>query len=229
MLLADHAALVGDRVPDLGFRGERLLATEIETVVRDLLTAVEFSRTEKVQAAAALAKFSRTSVSEAAQLLTDLSHRGGQVTFEALSELAQMALPLRRRAYRKGLQMVLDKSLCQRERLRAAKLIDKVASGLPTSVLDFVRHVAFNDRSSDICKVEALFMLRHTDGLGPLRAFRDNEQVTPGARWQAATRLIAYAADDRSAAAQLLHRIAIDPTSRPSLRWQGSCHARWWE
>jgi cellulose synthase operon protein C len=117
---------------------------------------------------------------------------------------------------------VADDSLPQRERHRAADVINKIDSDPSPNILDFLREVASDERTSDPRRVKALVALRRADGPGALRALRDDERARPATRWQAATELLGYAIEDRAASARVLHQIATDTTARPALRWRAA-------
>jgi hypothetical protein len=118
--------------------------------------------------------------------------------------------------------VVADSSLTQRERHRAADVIAEIDSDPSPDILNFLREVASDERSSDLRRVTALVTLRRADGLGPLRALRDSKRARPATRWMAATALLEYTVKDRTASARVLHLIATDTTMRPALRWRAA-------
>jgi hypothetical protein len=217
-LLADHAAPVNVRVPE--HWAERPLLDETEIAVRDVLTAVESSPTEQVDAAAALAELSPRLVPEVARALEGLSFGGGRAAFRALVELAQLGGRWWHRIRDQAERAVADNSLSQHERHRAADVIRKINPSPSQNMLDFLREVASDERASDLRRVDALVALRRADGPGRLRALRDDERARPATRWRAATKLLEYTTEDRAASARVLHLIATDTTTRPALRWR---------
>lgn len=219
-LLADHAAPVKVRVPEPEYWGERLLAAETEAAVRDVLAAVESSAAVRVEAAVALATLSPRLVPEAARALEGLSLGRGQTACSALVELARLDGKWWHRVRDEAERAVADDSLPWCERHRAANVISEIDSDPSPDVLDFLREVASDERTSDIRRVDALSALSHTDGPGPLRALRDDERARPVPRWGAATLLLGYTIEDRAASARVLHLIATDATARPALRWR---------
>jgi cellulose synthase operon protein C len=221
-LLADHAAPVKIRVPEPDYPGERPLLAETEAAVRDVLTAIESSPTERIDAAAALATLSPRLVPEAARILERLSLGGGHAAFRARVELAQLDGTWWHRVRDEAERAVTDNSLPRRDRQRAADVISEIGSNPSPNVLDFLREVASDERTSDSRRVDALLALRRTDGPGALRALRDNERARPATRRWAANGLLGYTIEDRAASARVLHQIATDTTTRPALRWRAA-------
>jgi uncharacterized protein (UPF0147 family) len=220
-LLADHATPIKLRMPRYKW-GERPLVAETEAAVRDVLAAVEFSPAERVNAAAALAKLSVQSVPEAARVLEGLSLCGNQAALHALVELARLGGKWWHRVRDEAERAVADGSLSRRERHQAADVINEIGAEPSPHVLGFLREVAADKQTSDSHRIDALLALRGVDGPGPLRAQRDDEQARPAIRRWAANGLLGYAAEDRAAAAKVLHEIATNPTTRPALRWRAA-------
>jgi hypothetical protein len=222
-LLADHAAPIALRVPEPDYyRGDPPLPVETEAAVREVLTAVEFSAAGRVDAAAALASLSPRLVPEAAGILDALSHCQNRAASQALRELARLKAAWRRTALDTAHRTLADPSRPQRERQHAAEVIQDIELAPSPDALAFLRTTATDERTSDAHRIEALFALRHADGLNPLRAIRDGKQASPATRWQAATRLIDYTVDDRARSARVLDLIANDATVRPALRWRAA-------
>jgi hypothetical protein len=220
-LLADHAAPITVRVPEYDWE-ERPLVTETEAAVRDVLASIESNLAERVDAAAALAKLSPQLIPEAARALEGLSLRGDQAALRARVNLAQLARKWWHRVHDEAERAVADGCLSRRERLHAADVIDEISSIPSPTVLAFLREVAADEQTSDSCRVHALLALRRVDGLGSLRALRDDERARPTTRRRAANGLLGYTAEDRAAAAGVFYGIATDPTARPALRWRAA-------
>jgi hypothetical protein len=201
-LLADHAAPVTVRVPEPEYAGERPLVADTEAAVREVLATVESSPAERVNAAAALAELSPRLVPEAVCALESLSLGGGRAAVRALVELARLGGTWWHRVREEAERAVADNSLSRRERHRAADVIVEIDSDPSPEVLDFLREVASDERTSDIRRGEALLALRCADGPGALRALRDDERARPVIRSGAAIELLGYAIEARAALAR---------------------------
>jgi cellulose synthase operon protein C len=221
-LLADHAAPITVRVPESEFGWERPLVAEAEAAVRDVLAAVESSAAERVDAAAALAELSSRFVPEAARALESISLGGDRAAFCALVKLARLDGTWGHQVRDKAERAVADSSLTQRERLRAADVIITIDPDPSPNVLNFLREVTSNERTSDLHRIRALVALTRADGSGPLRVLRDDKQAQPATRCQAAIELLSYTVEDRATSARVLHLIATDTTVRPALRWRAA-------
>jgi cellulose synthase operon protein C len=217
ILLADHGSSIRQRVPYFPMDG-CLLPIESETAIREVLTAPEFRRAERVQAAAALAELSYPHVPEAARALTELATAGGTIQFQAISELTSLDGPYGFDALRMAERVVLDESAATRERFLAARLLVDVDFDPKPFVVDFLHEVAAGENSSDPHRVGAMFALRHIDGVEPLRKLRDDDNTRAAARMDAAAKLIAYRSDDRAAATSVIGHIASDRKTHPGLR-----------
>ncbi|MFE2755982.1 hypothetical protein ACFXGA_28690 [Actinosynnema sp. NPDC059335] len=114
--------------------------------------------------------------------------------------------------------VVEDEAETLNARFRAVALIIDLVKVLPTGVLDFLRQVVSDDRTSSRRRLDALVRLRHVDGLDGVRALRDDERTPPAVRRLAAMRLIDYRPEDRAKGAELLRWIASDNDQRPALR-----------
>lgn len=221
-LLADHAAPITVRVPESESVWDRPLVAETEVALRDVLTAAESSAAERMDAAAAMAELLPRLVPEAACALEGLSRGGGRAAFRALVKLAGLDGRWWHRVRDDAERSVADRCLVQRDRRRAADVIVEIDPHPSPAVLDFLREVASDERTSDLRRVSALVALRRTGGPGPLRGLRDDERAQPATRCRAATELVGYTVEDRAASARVLHLIATDTTARPALRWRAA-------
>jgi hypothetical protein len=220
-LLADRTASPSQRVRGLNAWEHRALGEEAETVLRDVLTSVDSTPAERVEAAAALGKLAPRHRQEAVRLLKTLSQeRCGAA--EARTELADLSLPERRRMVVDAERVVADKTHPWRERAEAAALVVDLRSNPPGYVVDFLRQLANDPQIAEYQRLEIHYALRAFDGLAPVRALRDDERTRPAVRWKAANRLSDYDVADRAAGARILNAIANDVTCRPALRWRAA-------
>ncbi|MBW4718487.1 hypothetical protein [Saccharothrix obliqua] len=200
-LLADHTAAISDRLPGSGWLGERWFVAETEEMLRDVLAAPEFSVETKIDAAAALGRIVPEFALEAAVLLE---------RWHQWYELAAMGPAWRRHAVELARQEFDDCGLPLRRRLAAARLLLDYAPEEPHEVLDFLRGVV---------RVDALDMLRRTDGDSALRSLLHDETASPAVRWAVANRFREYGAEDRATSVRVLAEIAGSGT-RVALRWR---------
>ncbi len=216
-LLADRSAAIEDRLPQRDVWGDLPLAAEAETEVRDVLAAVESLPSERVSAAAALARLSRRHLPEGIRLLNRFAQQE-HAAYQARKELAAFGPSVRREVQDWAENQLRNETLPLRDRLRAARLAMDITTDLPDSVVHLMRQVAQDERSSDRDRVDAVFALGHIDGLDRLRALRDDLRQTPVVRWRAAEKLLDRTVEDRASGLQLLHGIAADVAVRPALR-----------
>ena len=218
-LLADRTATPSQRVSRLDTWHYRLLGEEAETVLRDVLTAVDSTPAERVKAAAALGKLAPRHRQEAVCLLKDLS-LGRCATAEARTELAKLSLAERRRMVVEAERVVADETHSWRERGQAAAEIVGLTAN--SQAVDYLRQLSNDPRVAEYRRLEIRYGLRLFDGLDPVRALRDDERTQPAVRWKAATRLSEYDVTDRAAGARVLNAIATNTSCRPTLRWRAA-------
>ncbi|MCE6996463.1 hypothetical protein LZG04_16890 [Saccharothrix sp. S26] len=212
VLLADRSLPVEERVPVADVWDDLPLAAEAEAEVRDALAAPETSAEDRVAAAVALAGLSTDFLPEAVRALEAMSSPRARKALAGLTPVTWQ------RVVDRALAEVADDALPVRDRVRAARLLTEVTTTLPVPVAEFLRAVVRDPRTSGRDRVEFRYALRHHDGLGPVRAMRDDEQAPTAIRLQAAVKLVPHDVDDRAAAARVVHAIATDPTVRPVLR-----------
>jgi hypothetical protein len=217
--LADHRAGITDRIPEARIYGDPTpLPSETEAAIREVLTAPEFDAWDRVSAAVELAGLAYRLVPEAVEILTGIAKSNTAARYQALWQMAWLDGPARPTALSLARALVSDESLPSRtRRLAAHNLITTSYSTSPVAI-DFLRAVAADDDLPDVCRIRAMVALQPVDGLGPLRAMRDDRRVGLWARVEAAAGLIAFTADDRAAAADFLGRIGADRTLHPGLR-----------
>ncbi|MDT7781647.1 MAG: hypothetical protein QOF58_66 [Pseudonocardiales bacterium] len=206
ILLMDHSASVGRRVPGRSGRWDKALREKATQVAREVLHAPEIRSRERREAAVELAAVSPRHVEAArAFLLSDGSD-------DALYRAALLgAWPQVHDSARK---IVLDETRDPRER-RAAALLICALTATP-SVRDFLlcdQEAPWRDRVDE---------LWHADALDELRAVRDDAGATAAQRARAADLLESCTVDDRAAAARTLASIAADRSARPALRWRSA-------
>lgn len=221
-LLTDRTASPNERTGGLNDWEHPGLAAEAETVLRDILTAVETLPTKRVEAAAALAGLSPRHVPEAVRWLEELS-AGQCAGADARDELVKLGQAWRRRMVAAAEGVVADEASSWRARSKATSLIMGLTSSPPEPVVDRLRRLVRDQRVSDNARVGLLYALGGLDGFDRLRQIRDDERTRPAIRWAAATSLRDYAGEDRAAGARVLNAIATNTTCRPTLRW---CAAR---
>ncbi|MER5264566.1 helix-turn-helix domain-containing protein [Actinosynnema sp. NPDC002837] len=193
------------------------LAEVVTAVARDVMTAVESTSADRVTAAVALVGSSRQSVPEAVATLTELLS-DSRIRFRAWRALADCGTPHRREAVAHLLGVVENEVERLHTRFRAVELITDLLRNPPAEVLDFLRQVASDERASSRRRLDALFRLRHVDGLDEVRAVRDDERMSLIVRRLAAKKLVDYRPDDRARGAELLREIASDVAQQPALR-----------
>ncbi|MCS7483318.1 NACHT domain-containing protein [Umezawaea endophytica] len=218
-LLDDHAKSIAERVPRQDRWNDLPLAAEAEAAIREVLTAPETSRRERVAAAAALADLSIHLMPEALRLLEDMAN-DGSYEFRARVALTKLGHAQWSRVLEEAKLVVLDDAQPVRQRLAAARLVDKVATAQPAWTAGLMRTVLADPRSSDRDRVDALFRLRRINGLGPLRKVLEDERSSSVARWRAAEKLNDFRPEDRVTAARVLAVIAADPRALPAMRWR---------
>jgi hypothetical protein len=216
-LLSDRTALPNQRVGNLTTWEYGPLGDEAEAVLRDVLTAVETTPAERVEAAAALGKLGPGHVPEAVRLLKEMSGGWGAAT--ARTELAELSLSERRRMVAEAEAAVADETSPWRTRYEAAALVVHLGSNPPDHVVEYLRQLTRDPRLADRQRLEIHRLLRFADGLDPIRTMRD-EHTRPEIRWMAARRLINHDVADRAAGARVLNAIATDTACRPALRWR---------
>jgi uncharacterized protein (UPF0147 family) len=223
-LLADHNAPITARIPDADTYGDRQLAAEAETAVREALAAVESTAPGRVEAAAALADLAHRLVLDAAHELEKLAREPSraETRAQALTALARLGGAWRRTTIDTLRRAGTDVSRPRRERHRLVAVLTEIDSAPTPQVLGFLRDLAIDGRTSEVRRIDALHALRHADGLDPLRAIRDDPHAAPAARWRAAARLVEYSVEDRAASARVLDTVATDTTARAALRWRAA-------
>ncbi|MCX2950164.1 NACHT domain-containing protein [Lentzea sp. NEAU-D7] len=220
-LLTDHTISIEHRLPRPGLWGENPLAAEIETEVRDVLTAPEFSRREKVVAASALASSSARLVQEALGYLEHLSNEPG-VADSARLQIAKLGVEHRNRIRQTAYDTASDVTKPVRERFRCAVMLRKLSLHRRPQMTDLWREVAADCLHPVLWRVRALIELSRVDGLSALRTMRDDERAHPVARWKIAKHLVAAAVDDRAAGVQVLGAIATDLRLPAGMRWRAA-------
>jgi hypothetical protein len=221
-LLADRALPIGQRVSGMDTGECRALLADTEIAIRDVLYAVETSPAERVAAAAALAQLSPRFIQEAAGVLEDLSESHYCAANDAKVELAKLRRDWHLRVLADAQRIVDDETQPWRERGNAANLIWNHTSNPPESVVNHLRNLLHDKRTSDQIRLKTMYMLRRLDGLDGVRAIRDDERARPATRKEAATLLRDHTVSDRAAGARVLNVIATDPTCRAALRWRAA-------
>jgi hypothetical protein len=209
-LLADRSLRITARVPRFDLWDDLPLAAEAEAVIREVLGGPETSVGERVDAAVTLARLGGRFVPEATRVLA------GMGTHEARKALARLGAAQWRQVVAEAEREVSDASVPVRERVERALVVAEIARVVPESVARFLREALAG--VYDLLRLRIRFALRKTDGLGPVRAMRDDARSPSAVRWQAAIKLVPYDVADRTAAVALLHAIATDPTEKPALR-----------
>lgn len=216
MLLADSTLPVRDRVDGITVWDKPWLADEAEAVIREVLAAVETSPVERVDAAVALAGLSPRHVPEALRLLEDMSSVDEQY---GLRELCDLSHSVRRRVADEA--MATAESGSWRQRLDAVDRLLYLMPHVPDSMVGVVRAVVADRRTSDQNKLTIRVAMVSHDGLGSVRAMRDDPRASDVVRWLAADKLRKYDIADRAQGARVLHAIATS-SNRPSLRWRAA-------
>ncbi|TQM79015.1 NACHT domain-containing protein [Saccharothrix saharensis] len=213
-LVTDTAAPVATRLPS---HVDPSLADVVSASARDVLASIEWKPADRVTAAVALAGASHRSVPEVVDALLSLaSHRGTR--FRAWRALADCGTPHRRDVVTEALDVVGDDAEPLHARMRAVELVGDLVGVLPAEAVEFLRRVASDDRASARWRLDAMFRLRHVDGLDEVRTMRDDERVPAAIRRLAAAELVDYRPEDRAKGAEVLHKIAADAGRRPALR-----------
>ncbi|WP_433261750.1 NACHT domain-containing protein [Actinosynnema sp. CS-041913] len=216
-LLADRTVPLDQRLPEADIWDDLPLAAEAEAEIRDVLAGPETRAKDRVTAASALAELSVRLVPEAARLLERMA---GEPTTErkARRALAKLGSTWWERVLSEAQSRALDEARPLPERRRAIRLVLDLTLTPPESVVRLVREWEADSRISDLRRVELRFALRRFDGLNPVRTLRDDERRTAATRSLAAAKLVGYQAEDRAAAARVLHAVAADPAVRPAMR-----------
>ncbi|WP_236595148.1 NACHT domain-containing protein [Saccharothrix sp. 6-C] len=212
-LVTDAAAPVAARLPRYT---DASVTDVVITAARDVLTAIEWKPADRVAAAVALVA-ARQSVPEVVDALTRLTPHHG-TRFRAWRALASCGTPHRRAVLAHARGVIGSGADPLHVKFRAVGLIIDLMGAPPTDVVEFLRRVVSDERASLRWRLDALFLLRHADGLDGIRAIRDDERMAPAVRWQAATKLIDYRSEDRARGAEILRSIAVDTAQRPALR-----------
>lgn len=210
LLLTDRSIPLDKRIPALDRWSFQPLQEETEVAVRAVIDAPESTQGERVAAAAALARLSTRLVDEAAAILDRLGIRGQQ-------ELAKLGPRWSSQVLASARADVDDETKPRRKRWQAACLMWMVA---PSVVRSFELDLRKLAPPSDEQRMDVAEALRTVDGLGPLRALRDNPRERTASRWSAAKRLREYDFADRVAGARVLETIASDSGCRSPLRWR---------
>jgi cellulose synthase operon protein C len=220
-LLIDRTALPDQRVSGVNAWFHQGLAEKAEMVLRDIITAVDSTHAERIEAASSLGFLAPRHIPEAMRFLKELV-TGRHVPENARVKLASLSLTERHRILAEAELTIADETRPARERRDAAMLICQLRSNPPLNAAEYLRQLARDPRTSETERVRIRYLLRQEDGLGQLRAIRDNERTPPAIRWAAANQLCDYDTADRTAGARVLNRIATDSTCRPALRWNAA-------
>ncbi|MFI9383321.1 NACHT domain-containing protein [Kutzneria sp. NPDC052558] len=211
-LLADRALPIKERLPEPDVWDDLPLAAEVVAEIREVMTAPEFPKEERVEAAAALARLDMRANAEATALLEAPGSWRGK---EALIRLGT----LRGREVRREVErMAVDEGLALRVRRRAVEVLVAASPRTPPGLVVVLREIA--EAGGERKRAEALLALGAYDGLAGLRAMRDDEGTGMSVRWYAATELRDYQVEDSVRAAELFEGIAGDSRERPALRWR---------
>ncbi|MFJ6671604.1 helix-turn-helix domain-containing protein [Actinosynnema sp. NPDC091369] len=210
--VADAATPVSVRLPA---HVDPSLTEAVVKAARDVMTAIESTPADRVSAVVALVGSSNRFLPEAIDALIAAAHH---TRFGAWRALADCGTSYRREVLARALGVVGDEAEPVHTRFRAVELITDLLRVLPAEVVEFLRRVAADERTSLRWRLDAMFRLRHVDGLDGVRAMRDDERVPAAIRRLAATKLVDYRPEDRVKGAELLHEIAADPAQRPALR-----------
>jgi hypothetical protein len=214
--LDDRALLFGDRAPQFDVWDDMPLAAQLEAAAREVLVAPEFSWRERIDAAMCLAWDVRT-VSEAVAYLDSApadSPVARRARWAVMTMQTARGLELRRDAE----CIVQDQGLPLRLRSKAAKQVLDVVPKTPRSLVGVLREIVADPGTSHRGRVEAMIALERFDGLGALRAIRDDVRTPGVVRQQAAYELTEYEPDDNAVAVAIYRAIADDPDERPPLR-----------
>ncbi|GAB3902108.1 hypothetical protein GCM10029964_091940 [Kibdelosporangium lantanae] len=220
-LLHDRSQPLTDRIPHPDSWGNIPLRTDAEVEIRDVLTAIETKPAERVDAAVALATLSLRFRPEAIGWLEQLSG-DRRTAFEARKAMAKLGHELRQDVMTEAQRILVGAVHSSTERRRAIELLVDLTPTPTGPFAEYLRDVASDERTSDQQRIEALFALRHADGLSRIRTICADEQASPVIRWRAARKLRDRTVEDRAAAARTLNAIAIDRTVRPALRWRAA-------
>ncbi len=221
-LLADHAVPIGRRLPGNAFSDDETCVPQAKAALREVCTAIEFGRSERVVAARELGELAPRLIPDAVCFLRKLAVGDDDTAFEALRALARLDGPWWHEVVDSRERVVADNAQPHRRRLITAMLLVTVRPTMSAPTSELLRHAVSDERTPHRIRVAILFALRHTIGLDPLRSIRDNQLAAPHIRQQAANLLMRYTADDRAAAARMLHAISTDATARPALRWRAA-------
>ncbi|RJQ75635.1 NACHT domain-containing protein [Pseudonocardiaceae bacterium YIM PH 21723] len=222
-LLADRTARPGNRVKSITRWRHSTLADQAETVLRDVLTAVESSPAERVSAAVALASLDPRQIPESARLLRELTAVPGGGNAARLA-LAGLSRRWRHTVLEEALATLEEDKASWRRRLEAIDLIvDLEVDQLPGPFIDCARLAIDEGLIRGRSLVDVRYGLRTVDGLHPVRQLRDDERLSPSIRHAAALKLRNHDFVDRTAGFQVLRTIVHDRGCRPALR----CRAAW--
>src|SRR5206468_2027050 len=141
--------------------------------IRKTLTAPEFWLHERVDAAVALANLTFQAMPEAVETLTGITNIDTKVRFHALRQMAWLDGPARPAALCRIEAMVTDESMPARTRRLAAVNLMIIEYRANPVAVDYLRRVAANRELPGICRIGAMYALRHVDGPDPMRALRD--------------------------------------------------------
>ncbi|WP_214405685.1 XRE family transcriptional regulator [Pseudonocardia lacus] len=223
-LLTDATAWAITRVPPTDIWGRVRQVqhqVEVEPVLREVFAAPESRLAGKVNAAVALGELGSRSRAEAVELLAGLAHirTGAVMVWRALAGLGREG---HRRAVAAALAVVDDETAPARTRNRAACFVATITKHVPDPVLARLRAQAQPGPTPGNVRLAAAHALIGIDGLGPLRAIRDDDRERPALRWRAVHLLPNGSAIDRVAAVRVLSTIASDSGCRLPLRWRAA-------
>lgn len=219
--LDNRSSLVKDRLPLPDTWDDLPLAADVTAALREVMTAPEFLPLERVDAAEALARLDIVAVAEATAVLDGVPD-GAATSFRAKTALMQLGTARGREVRRELELIVADETQSLDARAYAAGLLKAVTPRTPAEVIGVLRAVAANPAFSVRVRAEALLDLGPIDGLGPLRALRDDGRTPSSVRWYAANALTGYRPEDNAAAAHVFAAIAEDPHEKAALRWRAA-------
>jgi cellulose synthase operon protein C len=216
-LLHNRSSPIDARVPQADVWDDNPLADEAEHAIRTVLEAPESAASDRIKAAVALAGLSLRFVPEAAGFLQGFQPEQPYAIM-ARKELASLGQKYFDRVIAEAMDLVLDDTRTLRERLRTGLLISDLMPVPPPPVSEFLIRIAVDERTSDRDRLASLYALRLANGVGAVRAVRDDERRSPGTRTRAAVLLASFDVTDRSIGAQLVGDLATDHAQRPALR-----------
>ncbi|MGM1058311.1 NACHT domain-containing protein [Saccharothrix sp. Mg75] len=220
-LLDDRVLPIRERMPDADIWGDLPLAGESTASAREVLTAPEFLPRERIDAALKLAKLDIRTVPEMTAYLEGVP-ADSPVSTRAKQALILLGTPRGREVRRDLERTAQDPSVTPRRRATALAILRATTLGPRQSLTEELRRVVNRPNASGKHRVEALLDLGPFDGLGDLRALRDDPRTPSPVRRQAAHELTEYQPEDWTAAAGVFEALAADRDERPALRWRAA-------